>query len=101
MFSIFAGVVFSLQAASIGQNVEALVGADIVVQSARTDLPINEEEVREYLEDQKRKGAIVDYGFVSFSIRRLTPIHNSRFSTLSYFPNNAVVCILLKSTLIL
>ena len=93
-FIVFAGVMFSLQANSLIDNVKSLLAADINVQALPNDLKnsLKEFEMTEYLERQKQlrsQGAphaiVDDYTFVPFPINSLAYVRSVTFSSLPKF----------------
>ena len=93
-FIVFAGVMFSLQANSLIDNVKSLLAADINIQALPNDLKnsLKEVEMTDYLERQitlRRNGvagAIVDdYTFVPFPLNSLAYVRSVTFSSLPKF----------------
>ena len=93
-FIVFAGVMFSLQANSLIDNVKSLLAADINIQALPNDLKnsLKELEMTDYLERQKLlrsqgvADAIVDdYTFVPFPFHNLAYVRSVQFSSLPKF----------------
>ena len=93
-FVLFAGVMFSLQANSLIDNVKSLLAADINIQALPNDLKnsLAEAEMTQYLDRQivlRQAGvadAIVDqYTFVPFPINNLAYVRSVQFSSLPKF----------------
>ena len=93
-FIVFAGVMFSLQASSLVDNVRLLLAADINVQALPNDLnnALREEEMTQYLERQRqlqRAGSgdsiVLDYTFLPFPINSLVGVRSVQFSALPQY----------------
>jgi hypothetical protein len=79
---IYIGVMFSLQARSLGDNVRVFSGADITINAVGYDDSLREEEMRRWLDQQIQRrvkgesnAPIVDYTFITYNMR-LVPIIN-------------------------
>ena len=93
-FIVFAGVMFSLQANSLIDNVKSLLAADINIQALPNDLKnsLKEVEMTEYLNRQKSlrlagvaDAIVLDYTFVPFPINNLAYVRSVTFSSLPKF----------------
>eukprot|EP00756_Hemistasia_phaeocysticola_P049200 Hpha_TRINITY_DN23646_c0_g1::TRINITY_DN23646_c0_g1_i1::g.57585::m.57585 len=83
---IFGGAVFTLMATSIQNNVEAFVGADIQVWATSFDEPLERDFIDPFLDQQKQKGAVVDYAYTTFSLKRYPQFPGSFGTNLLGFP---------------
>ncbi|EFC47009.1 FtsX domain-containing protein [Naegleria gruberi] len=95
-FIVFAGVVFSLQSANIRANVEAFLGADIVVISTNSRYSLPKDKLNEAIALQNSRNKTIEapvkgHAYQSFSIANIPFFTGSRFSSLAYFPNRRVV----------
>lgn len=86
-FLIFAGTMFALQAVTIPTNIRILLGSDIVVQSPKYELPLDEASMRKWLDaEMARPGSrVAGYAFRTFALTDWKGIVRSRISALAAF----------------
>ena len=94
-FIVFAGVMFSLQAQSLIDNVRLTFAADITINALPNDLnnSLKEEEMTEFLDKQidlRRTGGnpdavVIDYAFLPFPLNSLSGVRSVQFSSLPQF----------------
>ena len=90
-FIIFAGVVFSLQNASISSNLEVLVGADVVGVAFLLNKPIDPKLMSPYLDALIENGEVHNYAYQTFPITKYPFVQETRFASLAYYPSRKVV----------
>jgi ABC-type antimicrobial peptide transport system permease subunit len=93
-FIIFAGAMFTLQAASINNNVELLLGSDVVVISYRYEHALDEQAMRAFLDaelDAAGHRRVRDYAFVTFPLRINRRVSAAQIGNLAHFPNVRVL----------
>ena len=94
-FIVFAGVMFSLQAQSLIDNVRLTFAADITINALPNDLKnsLKEPEMSGFLDQQiaqRRSGAnpdavVVDYTFLPYPLNALPGVRSVQFSSLPQF----------------
>jgi len=91
-FIIFAGVMFTLQASSFAQNSQVLIGADLLVFSVSWSQPLQEDQMRAYLDAEmaRKDSRVVDYSFASFPISASPDMSYTSIGNLASFPSHTV-----------
>ena len=94
-FIVFAGVMFSLQAQSLIDNVRLTFAADLTINALPNDLrnSLKEDDMREFLDNQidlrltggNPDAVVVDYAFLPFPFNALSGIRSVQFSSLPQF----------------
>jgi len=87
-FILFAGTIFSLQSAILVDNVRLAAGSDILGYSLgkAKDAPIDEVNIRKFLDAEKRKsnGAVQDYTLISYGMDVLPELATSAYNLAQY-----------------
>jgi len=91
-FIVFAGVMFSLQAVTISDNVKVFFGADLLVTAPDLTEALREDEMSAFLDNEiaRRKSGensvVVDYAFVTFPMAMMELVSNVDVANLPEFP---------------
>ena len=84
---IFGGVVFTLQAESIENNIRLAVGSDIQVRSLDIDEPLPHKELEEFLQKRAAENPMIkSWAFSTFRITEYTFIDSIEVSNMLSFP---------------
>ena len=89
-FIIFSGAMFTLQSSIINDNIKLGVGSDLLVISATTKNPLQEEKMREFLEQEMSKNetdrVVLNYSFLTYPMWELPEIKHNWVSNLADYP---------------
>lgn len=89
-FIIFSGAMFTMQSKAITGNVKAGIGSDILILSASTKLPLQEDPMRDFLELELKKpieSRIVEsYSFMTYSMWDMREVRSNYVTNLADFP---------------
>eukprot|EP00826_Nyctotherus_ovalis_P039027 TRINITY_DN3712_c0_g1_i4.p1 TRINITY_DN3712_c0_g1~~TRINITY_DN3712_c0_g1_i4.p1 ORF type:complete len:585 (-),score=86.99 TRINITY_DN3712_c0_g1_i4:1329-3083(-) len=67
-FMVFAGVAFALVGNLLTSTIKSFLGADLIGEMLDRNVPLNEVGIRQYLNEMKSKGLVMDFTFVSASL---------------------------------
>jgi hypothetical protein len=62
---VFAGVAFTLVGNLFTSTVKTFLGADLIGEMLDKNIPLNEEGIRDYLNEMKDRGIVSDFTFIS------------------------------------
>ena len=87
-FIIFSGAMFTLQTTALTDNIKAGIGSDINIISATWNNPLQEEEMRAFLEEQVHSDqqVVKSYSFLTYSMWDMREISSNHLSNLADFP---------------
>jgi ABC-type antimicrobial peptide transport system permease subunit len=91
-FIIFAGSIFLLQSQNLVDNVKAGLGSDINVMTFYTELALDEDNIRNYLDTQMAKpnSPVVGFTFYTFYLSDFPFMRETRISNLADFPTTKI-----------
>lgn len=89
-FIIFSGAMFTLQTNAIIDNVKAGIGSDIVIIAATTITPLQEDQMRNFLELELKKSPenqiVLSYSFLTYPMWSMHDVRGNYVSNLAGFP---------------